>query len=87
MTQPKQDAVKVKFLREVDVELQDSSIDEDSRRTSYTACECMKCLWQFIGDCQRFGYGYTSEGVQIPNYCPMCGSKFEDELLEDEGGS
>ncbi len=68
---------KVKFLKEIDVKLQDESID-DERDTSFSLCECLKCHWKFIGECERHGYGFTSQGVQIPNFCPMCGSKIED---------
>lgn len=71
---------KIKFLRELDVMLQDDDIDEDERITSFAVCECVKCHWRFIGDCERYGYGFTSQGVQIPDYCPMCGSKIEDTL-------
>lgn len=42
----------------------------------------MSCHWRFIGDCNREGYGYTCEGTQTPNYCPMCGRKIEDEIDE-----
>ena len=76
------ESTKVKFLREIDVILQDEEINEDERHTSFTACECMKCHWKFIGDCERHGYGYTSEGTQIPNYCPMCGTKFDGEMAD-----
>lgn len=75
------DLTKVKFLKEIEVVLQDDERDEDDRLISFTVCECMKCHWTFIGDCERHGHGgYTSEGVQVPNYCPMCGSKFGDEM-------
>jgi rubrerythrin len=77
------ETVKVKFLREIEVMLQDEEIDEDERLTSFSICECMKCHWKFIGECERHGYGgYTSQGVQIPNFCPMCGGKISDELAE-----
>ncbi|MEE3950730.1 hypothetical protein [Peribacillus frigoritolerans] len=75
-----QDEVKVKFIREIDVVLQDEEIDEDERNTSFTVYECMKCHWKFVGDCERHGYGFTSEGVQAPDYCPMCGAKISDTL-------
>nr|WP_150959324.1 hypothetical protein [Aneurinibacillus sp. XH2] len=73
---------KVEFLREIDVLLQDDDISDDDRLVSYTVCECMTCNWTFIGDCERQGRGYTSEGTQIPNFCPMCGNKFDDVLIE-----
>jgi len=72
---------KVKFLREIEAVLQDESIDEDERLISLTVCECMKCHWTFIGDCERQGYGFTSQSQQISNFCPMCGSKFDDDLI------
>ncbi|MCK2000816.1 hypothetical protein MZM54_05360 [[Brevibacterium] frigoritolerans] len=74
------DEVKVKIIREIDVVLQDEELNEDERNTSFTVCECMKCHWKFIGECERHGYGFTSEGVQIPNFCPMCGSEISDTL-------
>ncbi len=76
------ETTKVKFLSEIDVVVQDEEIDEDDRHASFTICECMKCHWRFVGDCHRFDYGYTSEGTQIPNYCPMCGTKIDDELVD-----
>lgn len=39
--------------------------------------ECGECHWKFIGDCERHGYGFTSESVDTPNFCPMCGTKIE----------
>lgn len=79
---------KVKFLREIEAERKDIE-DPDERGMSLTVCECMHCHWTFIGDCERTGHGFTCEGTQVPNYCPMCGSKFDDDLLEDtqEGAS
>ncbi|CRF28900.1 Uncharacterised protein [Mycobacterium tuberculosis] len=78
---------KVKFLHEIqavrEVEGNPERYDDDDRDMSLTVCECMNCHWTFIGDCERQGYGYTNQGQQIPNYCPMCGSKFDDDLLGD----
>lgn len=68
----------VKFIKELDFILQDEEVDERDRKTSLTLCECMKCHWKFIGGCERHG-----EGVQIPYFCPMCGSKIS-EILEDQ---
>jgi rubrerythrin len=76
------ETTKVKFIRELDVWLLNTEFSEDERTTSFTICECMKCHWTFVGDCNRQGYGYTNQGVQVPNYCPMCGSKFDGDLLE-----
>lgn len=73
---------KVKLVKELDAILQDDDLNEDEAFTSFTIYECMSCYWMFIGDCERHGYGYTSEGTQMPNYCPMCGTKIEDELIE-----
>lgn len=73
---------QVKFLREIDVWLLNTDIPEDERVMLLTVCECMKCHWTFIGDCERQGYGFTDQGVQVPNFCPMCGSKFDGDLLE-----
>ncbi|MDX8367893.1 hypothetical protein [Cytobacillus sp. IB215665] len=76
--------VKVKFQKELEVVIQDDEIDEEDRLTSFTILECMGCHWIFNGDCERFGYGFTSQSTQIPNYCPMCGSKLEGEIEETE---
>ncbi|MED1948974.1 hypothetical protein [Brevibacillus centrosporus] len=73
---------KVKFIKELDAILQDEDMDEDEAFVSFTILECMTCHWKFIGDCQRHGYGFTSEGTQVPNYCPMCGTKIDDEMAE-----
>lgn len=73
---------KVKFIREIEALWQGVDTDDESRDMSLTVCECMNCHWAFIGDCERQGYGFTNQGVQVPNFCPMCGSKFDDELLE-----
>jgi len=72
---------KVKFLHEIEAVRQGVDIDDESRDMSLTVCECMNCHWMFIGDCVCEGYGYEIQGQQIPNYCPMCGSKFDDDLL------
>lgn len=76
------ETAKVKVLQEIDAMLQDEEINEADRFVSFTACECMECHWTFIGDCEREGYGYTSQSQQVPNFCPMCGSKFVDSLIE-----
>lgn len=68
----------IKFLKEIDVVLQDEEVDKDERNTSFSICECMNCHWKFIGECERHGYGFTSQGVQIPDYCPMCAFKIVD---------
>ncbi|MEK3784116.1 hypothetical protein [Paenibacillus sp. FSL R5-0810] len=73
---------KVKFIREIEALRQGVDTDDESRDMSLTVCECMNCHWTFIGDCERQGYGFTNQGVQVPNFCPMCGSKFDDDLLE-----
>ncbi len=75
---------KIKIIKELDVEILDEEIDKDERITSFLICECSSCHWRFAGDSKRYGYGYTSEGVQTPNYCPMCGKKIEDEIEEKE---
>jgi predicted Zn-ribbon and HTH transcriptional regulator len=72
------EGTKVKFLKEIDVVIQDDELDEDERNASFSICECMKCHWKFIGECERHGYGFTSQGVQIPDFCPMCASKIVD---------
>jgi rubrerythrin len=77
---------KIKFIQEISVELLDEQIYEDEKITSFTVFECGNCHWRFIGDCARYGYGYTSEGTQAPNYCPMCGRKIKDELEECRDG-
>lgn len=76
------DKINVKFITELDVDLTNEDIEDDDRATSFTIYECCKCHWRFVGECNRYGYGYTSEGVQTPNYCPMCGGKIED-CIED----
>lgn len=76
-----EETAKVKFLREIDAWLLNTDIPEDNCNVSFTVCECMKCHWTFIGDCERQLHPASTEGTQIPNYCPMCGSKFDD-LLE-----
>lgn len=73
---------KIKIVRELDVMLTDDDIDDDEKSTSFLVCECMSCHWRFIGDCHRYGYGYTSQGTQTPDYCPMCGKKIDDEIEE-----
>lgn len=74
------ETTKVKFLHELEAIRQDEGLGEDEHFVSFSVHECMKCHWKFIGDCERHGYGYTSQSVQTPNYCPMCGTKFEDEM-------
>ena len=68
----------VKFLNELDVEIADDEIPEDERLISISVYECCTCHWKFFGDCERTGYGFTLEGTQTPNYCPMCGRKIND---------
>jgi len=75
--------VEIKIIKESEVELLDDDINEDDKVISQLICECTNCHWRFIGDCYRFGYGYTSQGTQIPNYCPMCGGKITDDIAND----
>ncbi|HEY3424821.1 MAG TPA: hypothetical protein VGL27_08505 [Negativicutes bacterium] len=77
-----EEKTKIRIIKELDVELLDDSVDEDEKIISLLICECVTCHWRFAGDCNRFGYGYTSEGVQTPYYCPMCGKEIED-VIED----
>ena len=72
---------KVKFLKEL-TGIIDGDMDEgeDERTFGFTVYECCSCHWRFIGDCDRTGYGYDWQGVQTPNYCPMCGRKISDEM-------
>jgi rubrerythrin len=74
------EGTKVKFLKEIDVVLQDEELEKDEKDASFSVCECMECHWKFIGDCERQGYGFTSQSVQIPDYCPMCGTKIVDVI-------
>lgn len=71
------DKTIVKFLGEMTVEIQDKEISNDERVIALSTWECQKCLWGFFGDCERHGFGYNSEGTQVPNFCPMCGAKIE----------
>ena len=71
---------KIKIIKELEVELTGEEVDEDENLVSFLICECMNCHWRFTGDCNREGYGYTSQGVQTPNFCPMCGKELDDEI-------
>lgn len=73
---------KVKFITEINAEIDNDEIPEDERFTSFSLYECFSCHWRFYGDIVRFGYGYDSEGKQTPDYCPGCGKKIEDEFAE-----
>lgn len=77
-----EEVTQVKLIGEIDAELKLEDVEEEERLTSFTMFECMKCHWRFIGDCERYGYGYTSEDTQCPNFCPMCGTKISDDLAE-----
>jgi rubrerythrin len=68
----------VKFKKDWLVEDQDEDVGEDDKLKSISIYECCNCHWIFAGDCERYGYGYTSQSVQTPNYCPMCGAKIKD---------
>lgn len=68
----------VKFKKDWLVEDQDEDVGEDEKLKSISIYECCSCHWIFAGDCERYGYGYTSQSTQTPNYCPMCGAKIED---------
>ena len=68
----------VKYLN---VEIQDDST-EDSEM-SFTILECTSCHWRFTGECQRYGYGYTSETTEEPNFCPMCGREIDNTEEEE----
>ncbi len=71
----------IKFINEIDVDVTTEE-DDESQIMSYTIYECNQCHWRFVGDSVRYGYGYDSEGVQTPNFCPMCGKKIIDEIEE-----
>lgn len=62
------------MVDKVDVKVIDV-VTDDMCIEDFNFCECMNCHWRFIGDAQRYGYGYTSEGTDLVNFCPMCGKK------------
>ena len=78
-TEPKEE-VTVKFLKEMTLENLSDDLDDDEKTISLSAYECCKCHWCFIGDCERTGHGYDLEGTQMPNYCPMCGTKIKEYI-------
>lgn len=79
----KEPTTKVRYIGEMEATItNDDEIPEDERGISISIYECCKCHWRFFGDSERHGYSHDSEGVQTPNYCPMCGRKIEDEFAE-----
>jgi rubrerythrin len=78
------ETTKVKILKEIEAEISsfDGDIGEDDRFMSLTIHECTTCHWRFIGEVERYGYGYDSQGQQTPDYCPMCGRKIEDNFAD-----
>lgn len=59
-------------VKAIDVVTDDMHIDE------FNFYECTSCHWRFIGDAQRYNCGFTSEGTDLFNFCPMCGKEIED---------
>lgn len=77
------ETTKVKVLKEIEVEiLNPNEGEEDESLVSLSVYECGTCHWRFIGDVERYGYGYTSQSQQTPDFCPMCGREIEDEFIE-----
>lgn len=70
---------KIKFITEIEATITNNDdIPEDEKDIAVSIYECCKCHWRFFGESVRYGYGYDSESVQAPNYCPMCGAKIVD---------
>lgn len=69
----KSEKTDIKLINELEVEIQNEDTYDDERFTTFMVFECMSCHWRFIGDVSRSGYGYTCEGQDTPDYCPMCG--------------
>ena len=68
----------VKIIEEVPMILNCEDIPEDDRFVSQVILECLSCHWRFTGNAIRYGYGYTYQTTECPNYCPMCGIKIDD---------
>lgn len=66
----------IKFIKEIDSIITNENLEEDEKELNQTIYQCISCNWRFVGDCIRYGQGY-SEGVQTPNYCPMCGKEIK----------
>lgn len=73
------DKTNIRFVAEIDAIITNDDIDE--KELNQSVYECCSCHWRFAGDCMRYDCGYDWEGVQTPNYCPMCGRKI-DNLIE-----
>lgn len=69
----------IQLLKTMDIEILDEAINIPDF-TTLGVYECCHCHWRFIGDCERYDYGYTSETTEVPNFCPMCGFEIEDYI-------
>ncbi|WP_432408294.1 hypothetical protein [Wukongibacter sp. M2B1] len=77
------DKTNIKFINEIDVDITTED-DNEPQIMTLSVYECEACHWRFVGDCNRYGHGYTSEGVQSPNYCPMCGERIKESAEENK---
>jgi DNA-directed RNA polymerase subunit RPC12/RpoP len=77
------DKTNIKLIKEMEIQITNEEFDDEEESfTTQLVLECMHCHWRFVGEVIRYGYGYTSEAQDTPNYCPMCGRKIND-MLED----
>lgn len=67
------DKTNVKHVKEIEI-----IVEGQEESVIGNIYQCTKCNWRFIGECERYNCGYDSEGVDIPNYCPMCGKEIEN---------
>lgn len=78
----REEKTNIKIIKEMDIQIINEELEnEENSYWSLSVLECTTCHWTFIGDVDRYGYGYTSESQDTPDYCPMCGRKIE-ELIE-----
>lgn len=68
----------IKLVEYMKIEILNEDLNEDDRFVIESIYECCNCHWRFVGGYEKYGYGYTSESTDLPNYCPMCGCKIED---------
>ena len=68
----------IKFIVEMESTITNQGLEDDERDISENIYECCSCHWRFVGTSVRYGFGYTSESVDTPNFCPMCGKEIKD---------
>ncbi len=70
---------KIKYLKSICIPFEnEENFSEDGY--SVSVYECLGCHWRFIGDADRYDYGYDTESTEIPNFCPMCGKEIDEYI-------